>query len=107
MRSSCRVVLFSAGLVAAAFGQETKPLPAPREGSIDQIVAQISAARIEASIRKLAGFKTRHTLSSTTDPEVGIGAARNWIKAELEDASRAAGGRLEVEFHAFQQPPTP
>jgi hypothetical protein len=102
MRFSCRGSLIVAGLVAAAWAQETK-----RDTEIDEMLSEVSAANIEASIRKLAGFHTRHTLSATTDPNIGIGAARNWIKAELERASEAAGGRLRVEFYAFQQPPTP
>ncbi|MBV5323807.1 MAG: hypothetical protein J0626_00275, partial [Rhodospirillaceae bacterium] len=54
------------------------------QASIDQIVKQISPARIEATIRKLVGFRTRHTMSDTVSETEGIGAARRWIKAELE-----------------------
>lgn len=78
---------------------------APRDPQIDKITAEISPARIEATIRKLVSFKTRHTLSDTASPDTGIGAARNWIKAELEAYSRESGGRLQVAFDAFHQPP--
>ena len=74
---------------------------------IRQIVGEISPVNIEATIRKLVSFKSRHTLSSTTHPTEGIGAARNWIKAELERSSRESGGRLVVEFDAFRQEPMP
>lgn len=74
---------------------------------IRRLVGEISAERIEASIRQLVAFKTRHTLSATDDPKIGIGAARNWIKAEFERYRDASGGRLVVEFDAFDQPPTP
>jgi hypothetical protein len=101
-------VLLSAGLTAAALAEETKSAARPpADPDIVKMVREISPANIEASVRKLASFKTRHTLSSTTDPEKGIGAARTWIKAELERASRDSGGRLVVEFDTFQQPPTP
>ena len=70
-------------------------------------MAEISPTNIEATIRRLVSFKTRHSLSSTTSPTTGIGAARTWIKAEFERYSREAGGRLVVEFDAFQQAPTP
>lgn len=98
-----------AALVGVALAQETKiaTSAAKRDPQIDAIVREISAANIEATVRKLAGFKTRHTLSTTSDPATGIGAARNWIKAEMERASRDSGGRLEVEFDRFRQPPTP
>lgn len=78
-----------------------------RDPEIEKMVGEISPTRIEATIRKLVGFRTRHTLSDTKSDEVGIGAARRWIRAELERASAEAGGRLVVEFDAFQQPPTP
>src|SRR5579859_232833 len=71
----------------------------------EAIVAAIQPARIEARIRKLASFHTRHTLSRTDSDTQGIGAARRWIKSELEACSKAAGGRLKVEFDAFIQQP--
>jgi hypothetical protein len=55
-----------------------------------------SPARIEADIRKLVSFGTRHTLSSQTHPTRGIGAATRWIHEEFERISRACGGCLEV-----------
>ncbi|HYP29092.1 MAG TPA: M28 family metallopeptidase [Blastocatellia bacterium] len=72
---------------------------------IQKIVREISAANIETLIRKLAGFHTRHTLSETESDTRGIGAARRWIKAELERYSRESGGRLKVEFDEFTQQP--
>lgn len=60
------------------------------------IAAAISAERIEADVRTLAGFGTRHTLSDTVSDTRGIGAARRWIQAEFERISEACGGCLEV-----------
>ncbi|KFN45892.1 M28 family metallopeptidase [Arenimonas metalli] len=57
-----------------------------------------SPARIEADIRKLVSFGTRHTLSSQTDPKRGVGAATRWIHAEFERISRDCGGCLEVQY---------
>jgi hypothetical protein len=74
------------------------------QASIDQIVKQISPARIEATIRKLVGFRTRHTMSDTVSETEGIGAARRWIKAELERCGAAAGGRLQVAFDSHIAP---
>src|SRR3954469_9680453 len=72
---------------------------------IEAIVAAIQPARIEARIRKLASFHTRHTLSRTDSDTQGIGAARRWIKSELDACSNASGGRLQVAFDSFIQPP--
>src|SRR6185503_11432120 len=77
----------------------------PKNPQIEAIVAAVSAERIEARIRKLASFHTRHTLSRTDSETQGIGAARRWIKAELEQCARASGGRLQVAFDAFVQQP--
>ncbi|MEO0557907.1 MAG: M28 family metallopeptidase [Bacteroidota bacterium] len=63
---------------------------------LHQIAADVSAERIEADIRTLAAFGTRHTLSDTTSSTHGIGAARRWLKAEFERISADCGGCLEV-----------
>lgn len=60
------------------------------------IIDAVSAQRLEAGVRTLAGFGTRHTMSDTVSATRGIGAARRWIKAEFEAISQACGGCLEV-----------
>ena len=72
---------------------------------IEAIVAAVSQQRVEARIRKLASFHTRHTLSRTDSDTVGIGAARRWIKSELEQCAKASAGRMKVEFDPFIQQP--
>jgi len=44
---------------------------------------QPDPARLKASVEKLVGFGTRHTLSDTDHPTRGIGAARRWFATEL------------------------
>ncbi len=56
------------------------------------------AKRIEADIRKLVSFGTRHTLSDTLSETRGIGAARRWIKSEFDRISAACNNCLEVDF---------
>jgi len=79
----------------------SKPNP-----QIEKILGEISAANIEAVMRKLVGFGTRHTLSSQDDPARGIGAAWRWIKEEMDRYSRESGGRLIVTTDEFIQQPT-
>ena len=69
---------------------------AQAQTSIPEILSQVSEKRIEANIRKLASFGTRNSLSNPDDEKRGIGAARRWIKAELERCS--AGTPLQVAF---------
>ena len=66
------------------------------EAQMHEIVAAVSADRIEASIETLVGFGTRHTLSETQSDVRGIGAARRWIEAEFNRIADDCGGCLEV-----------
>jgi hypothetical protein len=75
-----------------------------QDTAIEQMVNEVSAKNIEANIRKLVTFKTRHTLSDTTSKTAGSGAARNWIKAQMEEYAGASGGRMVVQFDTFTQP---
>jgi len=93
----------AASVHSAAFAAEAaadRPLPA-RQAEIDAIVKEISPQRIQAYVNKLVGFGTRHTMSDTTSETRGIGAARRWIKSEME---RCGAGRLEVRFDGHLHP---
>ena len=103
------VVLLAAPAFAQPGVEANRPNDAPWPDSLMQgdrppaevaalyaIAAAVDADRVEADIRTLAGFGTRHTLSDTVSQTRGIGAARRWIKAEFERISAACGGCLEV-----------
>jgi hypothetical protein len=70
---------------------------------------QVSAQRIQANIEKLVSFQTRLTLSAQDPDSIknghGIGAAREWIKEELERYSHDCGGCLEVKTDSFTEGP--
>ncbi|MGH3368168.1 MAG: M28 family metallopeptidase [Nocardioidaceae bacterium] len=70
-----------------------------------EILAAIDQSRIEASVRKLASFGTRHTLSSQDDPNRGIGAARDWIFQEMQGYAEQSNGRMTVELQSYVQEP--
>lgn len=72
--------------------------PPPTDSRIYDIANAPSAQRLEADIRTLADFGTRHTLSDTLSEKRGIGAARRWIKAEFDKISADCGGCLEVFY---------
>ena len=74
------------------------PVPPATDPRVAAIVARISADHIEHTIRTLAGFGTRHTLSDTLSDTRGIGAARRWLKAEFDRIAAACDGCLEVFF---------
>ena len=85
-----------------------EPRP-PADPQIAAALTQISAQRIQANIEKLVSFQTRLTLSAQDPDSIraghGIGAAREWIRAEFESYSRACGGCLEVKTDSFTESP--
>ena len=79
-------------------------VPPTGDPRIHEIVAAVSAARIEADIRRLVSFGTRNTMSDTLSRTRGIGAARRWIKGQFDSISTACGGCLEVFYLAEEFP---
>jgi hypothetical protein len=75
-----------------------------QDAAIKQMVDEVSSKNIETTIRKLVSFKSRHTLGDTTSKTTGVGAARNWIKAEYERYASDSHGRMTVQFDTFTQP---
>lgn len=71
------------------------------DSTVKQILSEVSADTIEANIRKLAGFHTRHTTSDTVSDSTGIGAARRWIYKSFQRYSNASDGRLQVEYDRY------
>ncbi|NGN65544.1 M20/M25/M40 family metallo-hydrolase [Streptomyces sp. A7024] len=99
-----------AGGAGTASAQESAGLPptAQRPGrELRALLKEIDPGRIEAIVRRLAAFGTRHTLSTQDDPKRGIGAARDWIHAELKRYAAASGGRMTVELQSYIQEPVP
>lgn len=89
----------------AHLNAQRQAMPKPTvDAEIQKMLKEVSAKNIEASIRKLASFGTRNTLSEQDDPTRGIGAARDWIFAEFERFNRDCGGCMTVEKQSFVQP---
>jgi hypothetical protein len=90
--------------------------PAPRLASdphvdshIAEAIRQVSADRIRQTIERLVSFQNRSTISAQDEESIkagkGIGAAREWIKAEFERYSKECGGCLEVKTDSFTEQP--
>jgi hypothetical protein len=100
------VVLATNPLVNLCLAQTraTQRRAAPvRNRTIANVVREIDARNIEATIRKLVSFGTRNTLSEQNDPKRGIGAARDWLYAEFLKAAEASAGRMTVEKQSYEQ----
>ena len=68
---------------------------------IQEMMDSVSVARIEAHLRALEGFYTRHTNSDTLSDTLGIGAARRYIFDQFQAISDSNGGRLQVGYFDF------
>ena len=65
-----------------------------RDAEIAAMVQEVSSDSLRSYISKLVDFGTRHTLSSTTDPKRGIGAAREWVVQKFREFGKHSDGRL-------------
>ena len=77
------LVLVNLSIVCAQPARRSAP---GRNRTIANIVREIDARNIEASIRKLVSFGTRNTLSEQNDPKRGIGAARDWLVCGISES---------------------
>jgi hypothetical protein len=95
-------------LIFAFPGHAQDPVQ-PVDPRIAVAAKEISPTRIQANIERLVSFGTRATLSAQDPASMaaghGIGAAREWIKAQFERYSKDCGGCLEVKTDAFMQAP--
>jgi len=98
-------LLATAASASAAPATPGAPDISRQQPQIEKILAEISPKRIEGHVAKLVSFGTRHTMSETESDTRGIGAARRWIKAELERCG--AGTNLQVAFDSHIAPVSP
>jgi Peptidase family M28 len=69
-----------------------------------KILKEIDPARIQSIISTLAGFGTRHTASSQTDPNRGIGAAIKYVTDQMNAIAATSNGNMTVQQQTFIQP---
>lgn len=65
------------------------------------LVADVSEQRLQTLLEGLTRFRTRHTLSDPDPAGRGIGAAREWILAQMRESSP----RLQVSFDTYPVAP--
>ncbi len=104
MKPKIFVFLFLSLCISTVNSSAQKAKREKPNAKISAIVREISAKNIETTIRKLASFGTRNTLSEQDNPTRGIGAARDYLYAEFQKISRDCGDCLKVEKQTFVQP---
>jgi hypothetical protein len=101
------LILVCSGVLCGA--QETATGQISPDSRITEAMKQVSPDRIRQTIEKLVSFQNRSTLSPQDEESIkagkGIGAAREWIKSELERDSKECGGCLEVKTDSFEEQP--
>jgi hypothetical protein len=72
---------------------------------VRKALQQVDARSLQRYDHALVGFGTRHTLSTQTDPKRGIGAARDYIKAQFDQIAQTSNGRMTTELLSYVQQP--
>lgn len=67
-----------------------------RDKEIEQMVREVSPDSLKAYIKTLVAFGTRNTLSTQSNPQRGIGAARTWVLNKFTEFAKQSGGRLSA-----------
>ena len=87
-----RMAVFICLMVFAACSRSLSGGSASGDPLIADAVVRVSPDSVRTYIEDLVAFHTRHTLSSQTDPEKGIGAAINYLVGRCETWARRAEG---------------
>lgn len=75
--------------------------------AVQAMLSQVSPTNLKADDSALVGFGTRHTASSQTDPNRGVGAAKAWIVQQLQAIAATSNGNMTVQQQTFTQPVVP
>jgi hypothetical protein len=84
---------------SAAQAAQGQRQPEAIETKVRRLLADVDRARLERTVRDLAGFGTRHVASApATDAAAlrGTAAARDYLEARLRECASASEGRLKV-----------
>ncbi|MDP4262611.1 MAG: M28 family metallopeptidase [Bacteroidota bacterium] len=65
-----------------------------RDPQVEKMVKEVSKDSLQSYIKKLVSLGTRNTLSTQTEANRGIGAARNWVLSRFNEFAKQSGGRL-------------
>src|ERR1700743_1975121 len=95
------LIAFAAGSFTCAHSQTT----INRDPEIESMVKEVNPDSLQSYIKSMVSFGTRSTVSSTTDPKKGIGAARNWVLAKSNQCAASSGGRLTAFVDTITLPP--
>lgn len=67
-----------------------------RDIEIDKMVKEVSADSLQSYIKQMVAFGTRNTLSTQSNPNRGIGAARVWVLNKFNAFAKQSNSRLSA-----------
>ena len=90
-------LLGAAALLSFAMPALAAPTPEDADQPLlHDLAREVSAEQLHGTIQTLVGFGTRHTLSDTTSPTRGVGAAERWAAGRFKAMGARCGGCLEI-----------
>lgn len=102
MRIMQRVSTLGLALLVVSAGAATAQTASSGvDPRISALLEEVDPDRLFDNVVRLTAFGSRSTMSSTEHPEWGIGAAREWIRAEMASYS----DRLVVSFDSYDVEP--
>lgn len=87
-----RLVIITAVLLCQVYSNGQTIIQ--RDPQIEKMVSEVSKDSLQSYIKKLVSFGTRNTLSTQTEANRGIGAAREWVLNRFNEFAKQSGGRL-------------
>jgi Peptidase family M28 len=75
-----------------------------KDPEIEDMVKAVNADSLSFYINRLVSFGTRNTLSSISDKNRGIGAARNWVLSEFKSFAASSDGRMKTYIDSIRYP---
>lgn len=88
-----RKIFISLLIIASGYTVTAQTIIA-RDPLIEKMVNEVSKDSLQSYIKKMVSFGTRNTLSTQSNPERGIGAARLWVLSRFNEFAKESDGRL-------------
>ena len=88
-----RKIFISLLIIASGYTVTAQTIIA-RDPLIEKMVNEVSKDSLQSYIKKMVSFGTRNTLSTQSNPERGIGAARLLVLSRFNEFAKESDGRL-------------
>lgn len=91
---------FAVAVLLAVVGMEPVAAQEADHPLLQEVAGAVSPDALHATITRLVGFGTRHSLSGNPSASRGIAAAQAYVKGEFARISARCGNCLEIQTPA-------